>query len=74
MKWMSLQAPTTYKPTQLLNNVIDFGDWVDDKWEANASWRAAERFRAFLPKDAALSAGEKLYLYASYLGRAIHAA
>jgi hypothetical protein len=64
----------TYGAAKNLNNVVDFADWAEDKWQANASWRAAERFHAFLPKDASLSAGEKLYLYATYLGRAMHAA
>jgi hypothetical protein len=64
----------TYGAAGTLNNVIDFADWTEDTWQANASWRAAERFHAFLPKDASLSAGEKLYLYAAYLGRSIHAA
>lgn len=64
----------TYGVARNLNNVVDFADWAEDRWQANASWRAAERFRAFLPKDASLSPGEKLYLYATYLGRAIDAA
>jgi len=64
----------TFGAAKNLNNVVDFADWAEDRWEANATWRAAERFHAFLPKDASLSAGEKLYLYATYLGRAIHAA
>jgi hypothetical protein len=64
----------TYGAAKNLNNVIDFADWTEDRWQANASWRAAERFHAFLPKEASLSAGEKLYLYAAYLGRSIHAA
>jgi hypothetical protein len=64
----------TYGAARNLNNVVDFADWAEDKWQANASWRAAERFHTFMPKDASLSPGEKLYLYATYLGRAIHAA
>ena len=64
----------TFGVAENLNNVIDFAEWVEDKWQANSSWRAAERFREFLPENTNLSPGEKLYLYASYLGRAIHAA
>lgn len=64
----------TFGVAESLNNVIDFAEWVEDKWQANSSWRTAERFREFLPEDVNLSPGEKLYLYASYLGRAIHAA
>ena len=64
----------TFGVDESLNNVIDFAEWVEDKWQANSSWRAAERFRQFLPENTKLSPGEKLYLYANYLGRAIHAA
>lgn len=64
----------TFDVDESLNNVIDFAEWVEDKWQANSSWRAAERFREFLPENTNLSPGEKLYLYANYLGRAIHAA
>ena len=64
----------TYRVEASLHNVVDFAEWAEDKWEANPSWRAAERFRAFLPKDASLLPGEKLYLYAAYLGRGMDAA
>ena len=64
----------TFGVAENLNNVIDFAEWVEDRWQANSSWRAAERFREFLPESTNLSPGEKLYLYANYLGRAIHAA
>lgn len=56
------------------HDVVDFAEWAEDKWEANPTWRAAERFKTFLPEDSSLTAGEKLYLYAAYLGRAINAA
>ena len=71
---VAASVDVTYGAAINLNDVIDFADWVEDKWHANASWRAAERFRTFMPNDASLTAGEKLYLYAAYLGRAIHAA
>ena len=54
------------------SNVVDFASWAADPVTDNPSVRTAERFRAFLPKGASLSAGEKIYLYASYLGRRIH--
>ena len=63
----------TFGVAENLNNVIDFSEWVENKWQANLSWRAAERFREFLPEGTNLSPGEKLYLYANYLGRVIHA-
>jgi hypothetical protein len=64
----------TFRRHENLHNVIDFAEWTQDRWQANPSWRAAERFRAFLPATASLSPGEKIYLYATYLGRAMHAA
>jgi hypothetical protein len=64
----------TYGVHTKLNDVIDFAEWTKSWWESNPSWRAAERFNNFLPIGASLSPGEKLYLYAAYLGQAIHAA
>ena len=63
----------TYRARAELHNVVDFAEWVDDQWVANPSWRAAERFQAFLPVESKMLSGEKLYLYAAYLGRAMHA-
>ncbi len=62
----------TYRTNAELYNVVDFANWVDDAWVANPSWQAAERFQAFLPDESKLMPGEKLYLYAAYLGRAMH--
>ena len=61
----------TYQVGANLHNVVDFAEWADRR-TANPSWRAAERFRAFLPEDSRMLPGEKLYLYATYLGRAMH--
>ena len=61
----------TYRAEGSLHNIVDFGEWAD-KNANNLSWRAAERFRAFLPTEARMLPGEKLYLYAAYLGRSIH--
>ena len=62
----------TYRARAELHNVVDFAEWVDNAWEANPSWQAAERFQAFLPEESKMLSGEKLYLYAAYLGRAMH--
>lgn len=62
----------TYRARAELHNVVDFAEWVEDEWEANPSWQAAERFEAFLPEASRMLSGEKLYLYAAYLGRAMH--
>ena len=62
----------TYRAEAGLHNVVDFAEWAD-RVTGNPSWRAAERFRAFLPEEAHMLPGEKLYLYAAYLGRAMNA-
>lgn len=62
----------TYRAETNLHNVVDFAEWADQS-TVNRSWRTAERFRAFLPKEARMLPGEKLYLYAAYLGQAMHA-
>ena len=64
----------TYGVRAELYNVVDFSEWAEDPWTANPSWRVAERFHTFMPPDSRMSPGEKLYLYATYLGRAMHAA
>ena len=63
----------TYRVAGQLHNIVDFAQWAEDRRKANPSWRAADRFRSFLPQHARMMPGEKLYLYAAYLGRAMHA-
>ena len=67
------KVDVTYRAGADLHNVVDFAEWVDDQRAANPSWRTAERFQAFLPTDSKMLSGEKLYLYAAFLGRAMHA-
>ena len=67
------RVDVTYGARAELYNVVDFDEWVEDRWAANPSWRVAERFQAFLPAESKMLPGEKLYLYAAYLGRAMHA-
>lgn len=56
-----------------LSNLVDFGTpWVDNPYESNLSQRTADRFETFLPAGAFLSPGEKLFLYATFLGRRIN--
>lgn len=62
----------TYRAEAGLHNIVDFAEWADRR-TANPSWRAAEHFSDFLPSEAQMLPGEKLYLYAAYLGRAMHA-
>ncbi len=60
----------TYADTRIGDsNIVDFASWTEDAVKANLSVRAAQRFSAFLPRDSRLSPGEKIYLYASYLGK-----
>lgn len=54
------------------SNIVDFGSWPVDGPRANRSVAVTERFRHFLPEGAGLSSGERLYLYAAYLGKRIH--
>lgn len=63
-------ADVTYRSGGSGENVVDFASWATDRWEANPSWRTADRFDRFIPEGAALTGGERLYLYAAYLGRA----
>jgi hypothetical protein len=56
------------------SNVVDFGSWSTDVHRDNLSLAASERFSKFLPERAQLSAGERLYLYASFLGRRVSGA
>jgi hypothetical protein len=53
-------------------NLVDFASWTNDPGSANLSVLTAERFSAFLPEESRLSPGERIYLYASYLGRKIN--
>lgn len=63
----------TYRDRAELHNVVDFDEWASDRWTANPSWRTVERFEEFIPAESKMLSGEKLYLYAAYLGRAMHA-
>jgi hypothetical protein len=53
------------------SNVVDFGNWSTNAQRDNLSLAVTERFQRFSPGRAKLSAGERLYLYASFLGRRI---
>ena len=54
------------------SNIVYFGTWTSEGSRANRSVAVTERFRHFLPDGAGLSSGERLYLYAAYLGKQIH--
>ena len=51
----------TYRARAELHNVVDFAEWVEDEWEANPSWQAAERFEAFLPEASRMFVGRKCF-------------
>jgi hypothetical protein len=65
-------ADVTYRSEGEGENVIDFGAWSEDPWTDNPTWRTTDRFEHFMPEALDLTAGEKIYLYATYLGRAAH--
>jgi hypothetical protein len=66
-------ADVTYAdPRVATNNLLEF-DGRREGERANLSVATADRFNTFVPEGLKLSAGEKLYLYASYLGKRIHA-
>lgn len=54
------------------NNLLEF-DLVRENGERNLSVVTARRFNAFVPPEVSLSAGEQIFLYATYLGRRINA-
>lgn len=70
---LATNVDVTYRVGADVHNVVDFAEWVDDERTANPTWRAVERFQTFLPAGFNMLSGEKLYLYATYLGRAMHA-
>lgn len=71
---LAASVDATYSDARVgTSNVVDFASWASDPVADNPSVRATERFMAFLPKGANLSPAERIYLYASYLGRRIHA-
>ena len=53
-------------------NIIDFGEWTDRSSNANRSLAVVERFDRFIPPDSALSPGERIYLYANFLGKQVN--
>lgn len=62
-------SDVTYSDRQIDNeNLI----YITTATRSNRSVETAERFSSFMPAGSNLSPGEKLYLYATYLGRRIH--
>jgi hypothetical protein len=65
-------ADVTYDDPRIgTDNLIELDQTVSTTY-ANLSVATAERFGNFLPEGVGLTSGEKLYLYASYLGRRMH--
>jgi hypothetical protein len=66
-------ADVTYSdPRVASENLIEIGP-TKSVGSSNLSVETAERFGAFMPAGAYLSPGEKIYLYAAYLGKRINA-
>jgi hypothetical protein len=64
----AVSEDATYSdPTVMLDNVIDFADWRERNYSANA----AERFDRFIPGGNA-TPGEKIHLYVRHLHRRIN--
>lgn len=59
---------------QLIDNssIIDFEPSPMGQVDRNLSFAVTNRFQHFLPNEARFSAGERLYLYAAYLGKLVH--
>lgn len=55
------------------SNIVDFGEWTENSYEDNLSLRTVSNFNRFVPDDFGLSGGQKLYMYASLLGRRMNA-
>mgnify|MGYP000681130418 CR=1 FL=1 len=54
------------------SNIVDFSKQIEAEFPINRSVAVTERFQHFLPQDSSLTSGEKLYLYAAYLGKRMH--
>jgi len=55
------------------SNVVDFGEWTENVLEDNLSYRTINNFDRFVPSGVGISGGQRLYMYASLLGRRINA-
>ncbi|TPK96545.1 MULTISPECIES: hypothetical protein [unclassified Mesorhizobium] len=62
-------SDVTYSDRRVDNNNLIY---ITPASMPNRSVETAERFATFIPEGASLSPGEKLYLYATYLGRRVH--
>lgn len=67
----AMQDATYSSSSTSVANIIDFGEWARDSDHANRSLAVTKRFENFVPNQSRLSPGERVYLYASYLGRRI---
>ncbi|MCP4456488.1 MAG: hypothetical protein GY816_00430 [Cytophagales bacterium] len=71
---LAAKVDATYSNQEFgFSNVIEFDYVSTDRGNENKSFQITERFQEFLPEDSHLSPGEKVYLYAEYLGHQINA-
>jgi len=63
-------SDVTYSDRAIDNNNLVY---ISPVAKPNRTVETAERFANFMPEGATLSPGEKLYLYATYLGRRVNA-
>lgn len=64
----TLQDATYADPLVDVGNVVDFGEWSDVNYSANA----ARRFRELIPGGARATPGEMLHLYLRHLHTRLH--
>ena len=65
-------ADATYANAAIADgSIVEFARTPMEGEDLNRSVAVTRRFQAFLPERAHLSAGERLYLYAEYLGRQV---
>lgn len=70
----AMQDATYASSDTAFSNIIDFGEWTNNIQRSNKSFAVSNRFNKFIPKESSLSPGERIYLYASYLGHRIQSA
>ena len=64
----AIQDATYSDPLVSVGNVVDFAEWKDTNFSANA----ARYFDRLVPGGVQATPGEKLHLYARHLHRRIH--
>jgi hypothetical protein len=64
-----INEDATYGDQVSIGEVIDFAEWKEENYSANA----ADNFRNFFPKDSTVTPGRKTHLYIHHLSRRANA-